>query len=111
MRAGRIAALALAAALAGCTALDPYPTYPRQPAAGTADPGPRVAICYDALASSVAEVQKAAQDECAPNTHAKRVDTDLLLQYCPLLLPARATFVCAPQSNKQPESNKQPGDK
>ncbi len=36
MRAGRIAALAFAAALTGCTALDPYPTYPRQPAAGTA---------------------------------------------------------------------------
>jgi len=90
--------LALAAAeLAGCSALDPYPTFPQQPAAGVKDPGPRVAICYDGLASSTDSVQKAAQDECAPNTSAARVDTELKLDYCPLMLPSRATFVCAPK--------------
>ena len=56
-----------------------------------------MAICYDAVVSSRAEVQKAAQDECTPNTLAMRVDTDWKLDYCPLLLPARATFVCAPK--------------
>lgn len=89
--------LAATAALAGCSALDPYPTFPQPPAAGVKDARPRVAICYDLLASSRDTVQKAAQDECAPNTVAKRVDTDWMLDYCPLLLPARATFVCTPK--------------
>jgi hypothetical protein len=87
----------LVAALAGCSALDPYPTYPRAAGAGVSDPGPRVAICYDTLVSSLAEVQQAAQQECAPDTEASAVDTDWLLDYCPLLLPARATFVCQPK--------------
>jgi hypothetical protein len=90
--------LAATAGLAGCSALAPYPTYPLQPTAGVKDPGPRVAICYDMLASSKDTVQKAAQDECAPNTLAARIDTDWKqLDYCSLLLPARATFVCKPK--------------
>ena len=99
MRARATGALLLAAAagLAGCSALDPYPTFPQQPPAGAKDAGPRVAICYDGLVSSKGEVQKAAQGECAPNTTAARVDTDWKLDYCPVLLPARATFVCAPK--------------
>ena len=96
-RAAFALVLAASAGLAGCSALDPYPTYPQQPAAGVKDPGPRVAICYDVVKSSRAEVQKAAQDECAPNTVATRVDTDWKLDFCPLLLPARATFVCTPK--------------
>ena len=91
------ACLAVAAALAGCSALDPYPTYPQPAGAGAKDAGTRVAICYDAVVSSGAAVRKEAQDQCAPNTRATRVDTDWKLDYCPLLLPARATFVCAPQ--------------
>jgi hypothetical protein len=97
-KAGIAAALVVAAAsLAACSALDPFPTYPQQPVAGVKDAGPRVAICYDLLRSSRAEVQKAAQDECAPDTVAARVDTDWKLDDCPLLLPARATFVCTPK--------------
>jgi hypothetical protein len=97
--ASSAAALVVAASisLAGCSAFAPYPTYPQQPGAGQKDAGPRVAICYDLLVSSHDDVQKAAQDECAPNTLAKRVDTDWKLDYCPLLLPARATFVCTPK--------------
>jgi hypothetical protein len=94
----RLAAALLLAAntgLCGCSAFAPYPTYPQQPAAGQKDAGARVAICYDLLVSSRDEVQKTAQAECAPNTVAKRADTDWKLDYCPLLLPARATFVCA----------------
>jgi hypothetical protein len=96
--ARRAAALALAATgLAACSALDPFPTYPQQPAAGAKDAGPRVAICYDLLTSSRQTVEKAAQAECGPGTRADRVDTDWKqLDYCPLLLPARATFVCKP---------------
>lgn len=93
----RAALLVLAAELAGCSVLTPYPTYPQQPAAGVKDAGPRVAICYDALASSRATVQQAAQDECGPGTLAARIDTDWVLDFCPLLLPARATFVCHPK--------------
>jgi hypothetical protein len=95
--AARLGLLVAAVALAGCSAFVPYPTYPQPAAAGVTDARARVAICYDAIISSRAEVQKAAQDECAPNTHATRVDTDWKLDYCPLLLPARATFACDPK--------------
>ena len=92
--AGTVAALAL---LASCSALEPYPVQPRAAPTGEGDAGPRVAICYDTLASSLDEVERAAQEECAPNTVATYSSTDWNLQYCPLLLPARATFVCAPK--------------
>jgi hypothetical protein len=83
-------------ALTGCSALEPYPTYPPEARPGEVDGGPRVAICYDTLVSTLDQVQAAAQQECAPNTQATSVRTDWYLQYCPLLLPARATFVCTP---------------
>jgi hypothetical protein len=54
-----------------------------------------VAICYDTLVSTLDEVQVAAQQECPSDTTATPFDTDWHLQYCPLLLPARATFFCA----------------
>ena len=85
--------LALAATLAGCSALDPYPASPRAARPG-ALPGPRVAICYNTLATPLAQVQLEAQQECAANTVAEPVDTDWYMQNCPVLLPARATFVC-----------------
>ena len=53
-----------------------------------------MAICYDTVVSSLDQVQAAAQQECAANTQATPVRTDWYMQYCPLLLPARATFVC-----------------
>jgi len=83
--------------LTGCSALQPYPTYPADALPGETDTGPRVAICYDALVSTLDEVQTAAQQECTANTEAMSVRTDWQMQYCPLLLPARATFVCAPK--------------
>ena len=81
--------------LGGCSALAPYPTYPRTVGPGEEATAPRVAICYDTLVSTLDEVQVAAQQECPSNTTATPFDTDWHLQYCPLLLPARATFVCA----------------
>jgi hypothetical protein len=95
--------LAGAAALAGCSALDPYPTTPRPAQPGAAAPlkrtpaSPRVAICYNTLATTLPEVQAAAQQECSANTVAEPADTDWYLQNCPLMLPARATFVCTPK--------------
>lgn len=81
--------------LAGCSALAPYPTYPRMAGPGEEATAPRVAICYDTLVSTLDEVQVAAQQECPSDTAATPFDTDWHLQYCPLLLPAHATFVCA----------------
>ena len=92
-------ALLLGAALPGCGALDPYPTFPQAASAGAA-PGHRVAICYNTLRTTLPEVRAAAQQECAadnPQTRADPVETDWYLQNCPLLLPARASFVCTPR--------------
>ena len=82
--------------LTACAALQPYPTYPSAALSGETDAGPRVAICYDTLVSTLDEVKAAAQQECAANTEATPVRTDWHLDFCPLLLPARATFVCSP---------------
>jgi hypothetical protein len=92
-------ALAFAAVLtlSGCSALQPYPTYPADALPGEVDAGPRIAICYDTLVSTADEVQAAAQQECTVAAEAKPVRTDWQMQFCPLLLPARATFVCAPK--------------
>ncbi|HEX3538751.1 MAG TPA: hypothetical protein VHU15_18490 [Stellaceae bacterium] len=90
--------LMIAPGLAGCGAINPYATAPAaREAKAPADAGPRVAICYNMLRSSLDQVRAAAQADCAPNTTATPVETDWYLQTCPLLLPARATFVCAPQ--------------
>ena len=91
-----LARFAVAIALTGCSALDRYPSYLANARPGEVDPGPRVAICYDTLVSTLDQVQAAAQQECAPNTLATPVRTDWYLQYCPLLLPARATYTCSP---------------
>ncbi len=81
--------------LAGCSGLAPYPTYPRMAGPGEDASALRVAICYDTLVSTLDDVRVAAQQECPSNTTATPFDTDWHLRYCPLLLPARATFVCA----------------
>jgi len=91
-----VASVVAALALAGCSALQPYATLPATAEPGEPD-GPRVAICYDRLVSSLDEVQKAAQQECAEGTRATPVRTDWRLEHCPVLLPARATFACAPK--------------
>ena len=99
MRIARALAALLTAdiALAGCSALQPYPTFPANALPGEVDPGPRVAICYDGLVSTLDEVRAAAQQECAADTEARSVGTDWYMTYCPLFLPGRATFVCAPK--------------
>jgi len=97
MRGWRLSlAAAAAAALAGCSAVAPYATQPAAAMKGEPE-GERVAICYDRLASSPAQVQKSAQAQCPPATRAARLGTDYRLDYCPLLLPGRATFACVPQ--------------
>ena len=90
-------AIVLLASLAGCSALDPYATFPRAPRPGEDASLARVAICYDTFVSSLDQVQAAAQDECAADTVAIYSSTDWYLQNCPLLLPARATYMCTPK--------------
>lgn len=85
-----------AALLAGCGALAPYATAPSITTPGQ-PAGTRVAICYNGIETSHDAAQEAAQKECPAGTRAERVDKDYHLQYCPLLLPARATFVCVPE--------------
>ena len=91
-------AMLLAAALAGCGMIAPYPTAPLpREAKAPPDAGPRVAICYNTLHTALNEVQASAQAECPSATIATPIGTDYYLQNCPLLLPARATFACAAQ--------------
>ena len=98
MKIARASVLAVAfAALAGCSALEPYATSPRAARPGEDASLTRVAICYDTFVSSLDQVQAAAQQECAADTVATYSSTDWYLQYCPLLLPARATYMCAPK--------------
>ena len=86
--------LIAAAALGGCGSLGPYATLPHTAAPGQ-PAGQRVGICYNTLRSTPAQLQAEAQRECAANTLAEPVDTDWYMENCPLLLPARASFVCA----------------
>jgi hypothetical protein len=87
--------LLAAAALAGCGALDPFATVPA--VAGAGEPqGSRVAICYNAWKTETSAVQAEAQRECPAGTAAQAVGTGWHLQYCPVLLPVRASFVCTP---------------
>jgi hypothetical protein len=84
-------------ALTACSDFEPYATAPLPAPTGVTDAGTRVAICYDGLWSDANEVQRLAQHECAEKVTAVYADTDWRLDNCPLLLPARATFVCTPQ--------------
>lgn len=86
----------LAATLLGCSILDPYDTLPRAAEPGQPT-GPRVAICYNTFATNLVAVRARAQQECPADTVPEAVDTDWYLQACPVLLPARATFVCLPK--------------
>ena len=96
MRQRRTAALGLLVGLlAACGALDPFPTTPHNIEPGQ-PAGQRVAICYDTLVTTLAEVRQQAQHECPANTTATPIQTDWIMQNCPILLPARATFVCTP---------------
>jgi len=98
-RFGRFFGLLTAAILAGCGAFTPYPTDPS--AANSKDAGPRVAICYNPMETTLDQVRADAQKECAEGTTAEPAGTDWYLQHCPLLLPGRVNFVCTPNAPKR----------
>ena len=90
-----LSALLLAAAMSGCSVVNPFATSPlADPKAK--DPGPRVAICYNPLKTSDEKVQTLGQAQCVGDVTAVLVGTDYHLDDCPMLTPARATFVCKP---------------
>jgi hypothetical protein len=102
LRAFARAALLAAALAAGCTALDPYATFPLPAKPEVVDPGPRVAICYNSFKTPPERVQELAQAECLGDTAAQLVDTDYRVDACPLVEPARATFICMPRHPGHP---------
>ena len=85
--------LLVAAEVAACNLLDPFPTVPRSAQSGQ-PAGKRVGVCYNTMTTTLPEVREQAQRDCAADTVAEPVDTDWYLQTCPLLLPSRASFVC-----------------
>jgi hypothetical protein len=86
--------LLLLATAAGCSGFTPYPVAPRGLELGEKSPGQRVAVCYNGLKTPPEEVQKLAQEQCPSSTMAERFDTDYRMDDCPLMTPARATFLC-----------------
>jgi hypothetical protein len=92
-----ILGVAAVAALFGCSNLAPYATAPPALPPGKTATGPRVAICFDGFSGSRAAVQARAQRECPAHTVARFLATDLRMNHCPMLLPARASFLCAPK--------------
>jgi hypothetical protein len=86
--------LLLLAGAAGCSGFTPFPAGPRPLAIGEKDPGVRVAICYNGLKTPPEQLQKLAQEQCPSDMVAERFDTDYRMDDCPLMTPARATFLC-----------------
>jgi hypothetical protein len=81
-------------------ALPPYETLPlalssAQQKAGGTQPT-RVAVCYNAMTTTAADVRAVAARVCEAGTAPKPVARDLTLANCPMLQPARATFACTP---------------
>jgi len=97
VRSWRILLAAAILAAGGCSALTPLATTPLPVPKGVTEPGPRVAICYNGMKTSQEQVQQLAQAECDSGSVAEAADTDYRLDNCPLVEPARATFVCRPK--------------
>jgi hypothetical protein len=114
MRRGLAFALLAGLTLAAC-APRPFPTAPsraaqedltRELAAGPAAaawarPGARlVAICYGGALNPPEEVRAEAQLACPAGT-LTLLDTDLIWNRCPLLQPAKASYVCTPDKTER----------
>jgi hypothetical protein len=96
MRTNRLPALLLAVFVTGCTALNPFPTGPLAADSKAKDIPPRVAICYNPMKTPPEKVQELGQAQCLSDTVADKIGVDYRLDDCPVLTPARATFVCKP---------------
>jgi hypothetical protein len=100
IRTRRRAALALALLTTtllstSCGSLvEPFQGVPRVPR-GVDDPGDRVAVCYNKMFSTPAQVRAVAVDACGPDTSPQFLEQDTRLS-CPLMTPVRATYQCVP---------------
>jgi hypothetical protein len=92
-----LAALVVAAALAGCSGFTPFSTAPPSLQPWQSSPGQRVSICYNTLKTTPEKLQEMAQAECLGEGVAQLLDTDYRLDNCPLMTPGRATFLCKAQ--------------
>lgn len=100
MRAFPRLVVALGCAAAGCSQLQPFVTMPAAKPEKAVETGSRIGICYDPLLSNEAKVLELATSECGPGATAQKVDTDYKIMACPVLLPARGTFLCTPKNPK-----------
>jgi hypothetical protein len=57
-----------------------------------------IGVCYNSFAATAAEVRAIAATACGADTVPRPVERDFQLSTCPLLQPARATFVCLPKT-------------
>lgn len=89
-------ALSASVLLGGCTAFSPFATGPAPAGPNDHDAGPRVAICFNPLKTSAEKLQELGQAQCIGKALAEKIDVDYHLDFCPVLAPARATFVCKP---------------
>lgn len=114
-RAATIGVLALV--LAACTSAQPYSVAPskamvhalkaeRSDSAGSEDAAPddapiAVAICYNNLINSDAQVWAEAQLACPAGRLTAR-DDDVLWTRCSVFQPQRANFICVPEAPPAP---------
>jgi hypothetical protein len=73
--------------------LPPFETIPVPGAQGSNDM--RVAVCYNFLTTTAEEVRGLAATSCGAAATPEPVERDVSLNYCPILMPTRATFTCA----------------
>lgn len=91
-----LAILALTGLAAGACSLRPLPT--TQPEALQDSLVASISVCYSKATTTPEEIIKAVTKSCAgPNTRLVLYGQDSLPNDCPLLQPARATFLCVKQ--------------
>ena len=93
--------LLLLLGLAGCgEVLPPFETVPLPAPAEDKTDAMRVGVCYNFLTTTAEEVRGIAAATCGPSATPQPVERDISLNFCPLLLPTRATFTCAAPDNQ-----------
>ena len=95
-----LAVLALTGLAAGACSLRPFPTSPPTALekALQDSPAASISVCYSKATTTPEEIIKAVTKSCAgPDTRLVFYGQDGLPNECPLLQPARATFLCVAQ--------------
>lgn len=93
-----ISALMLCTSLAACGETPLAPTEARPATGAKSDARPRVAFCYNSAATTPKLVLDEARSACGVGSTPRLVADGLSLAACPVLSPARVTFVCERRS-------------